>query len=199
MFKCSVSGCERKSHAKELCKSHYSQVSRGKAPTPLRPYSYQKDVCSFEGCDLPQKGNNNYCGGHNAQFIRNQKMKPLYNHMSLKERVESKIHIDKNGCMIWNGQTDTSGYPQMKFAGKNYLVHRAYYKVMVGDIESHDSLDHLCRNKLCVNPEHLEPVSISENVKRMLTAKYYETEINRLVDFIESLGYDSNTLTKKEE
>jgi hypothetical protein len=69
---------------------------------------------------------------------------------------------------------------------------------MIEEIGRHDTLDHLCRNKLCIEPSHLEPVSRSENIKRMQISKYYETEINRLVDFIESLGYDSRTLQPKE-
>lgn len=154
-------------------------------------------MCIYEKCNLKSVANQ-YCQGHYMQLRRGQKLSPLYNHLTIKERIEMKIVEDKNECLIWQGQTDTSGYPNIKFKGKNHLVHRAYYKEIVGNIASHDTLDHICRNKLCVNPKHLEPVSRSENIKRMQISKYYEIEINRLVDFIESLGYDSKTLQPKE-
>lgn len=154
--------------------------------------------CIFDGCSLEACAKN-YCQGHYMQKRRGNGLSPLYNHLSLKDRIESKIEKNKNGCLIWIGHVDTAGYPNIKFQGKNYLVHRSYYKIMVEDIQKHDTLDHLCRNKLCINPDHLQPVSRSENVKRMQISKFYETEIARLVDFIESLEYDSQTLTKKGE
>ena len=153
--------------------------------------------CSYETCKLIVTANG-YCQGHYMQLRRGYSLTPLYNHLSMQDRVEMKINKDSNGCFVWTGNVDTGGYPQMKFRGKTLLVHRAYYKEIVGDLEPHNTLDHLCRNKLCVNPEHLEPVSRSENVKRMQIGQYYETEIKRLVDFIESIGYNSNTLTKRD-
>ena len=157
--------------------------------------SYMK--CKYENCSLESVAKE-FCQGHYMQQRRGKEMSPLYNHLSMQERIESKISIDSNGCMVWSGHTDTGGYPNIKYQGKNYLVHRAYYKIFNGEIPAHDTLDHLCRNKLCINLNHLQPVSRSENIKRMQISKYYETEINRLVDFIESLGYDSHTLLPKE-
>ena len=155
-------------------------------------------MCKYEKCNL-NSVTSGYCQGHYMQIRRGKKLSPLYNHLTIKERIEMKVIENKNGCLIWQGQIDTAGYPNMKFKGKNYLVHRAYYKEIVGNIESYDTLDHICRNKLCINPKHLEPVSRSENVKRMQISKYYEKEISRLIDFIESLGYDSHTLQLKEK
>lgn len=154
-------------------------------------------ICSYETCKQAVTANG-YCQGHYMQLRRGYDLSPLYNHLSMKDRIEMCLVPGDNGCLIWNGHTDTGGYPNITFKGKKYLVHRAYYKELVGNIESHDTLDHLCRNKMCVNPEHLEPVSRSENVKRMQMGKYYETEIARLVDFIESIGYNSITLKKKD-
>jgi HNH endonuclease len=153
--------------------------------------------CLFNKCELEASAKE-YCQGHYMQQRRGQKLSPLYNHLSLKDRIESKIEKDDSGCFIWTGHVDTGGYPNIKFQGKNYLVHRSYYKIVVEDIQKHNTLDHLCRNKLCINPDHLQPVSRSENVKRMQIGRFYETEIARLVDFIESLGYDSQTLLPKE-
>lgn len=45
-------------------------------------------------------------------------------------------------------------------------IHRKIYEALVGDIPRGLQLDHVCRNRVCVNPAHLEPVTISENAKR---------------------------------
>lgn len=199
MKKCSAfDSCNNKVHAKTLCKSHYAQLLRGMELKPLRGYTYNKVQCKFSDCRLLKISNSGYCGGHNAQLTRGQKLAPLKNWETLKERIERKIIKHDSGCLVWTGNLDTAGYPTVKWKNESLLVHRAYYKIMVKDIQRHDSLDHLCRNKLCIEPSHLEPVSLSENVNRMLVAKYYEKEISRLVDFIESLGYDSKTLLPKE-
>jgi hypothetical protein len=133
------------------------------------------------------------------QIRRGKPLSPLKTQETLQERIERKSVRNNDGCLIWTGHIDTSGYPNVKWKNNNYLVHRAYYKIMVADIKRHDTLDHLCRNKLCIETQHLEPVSRSENIKRMQISKYYETEINRLIDFIDSLGYDSHTLQPKEK
>lgn len=155
--------------------------------------------CLFNECNKERTSSRGLCSGHEMQARRGKDLTPLKTEETLKERIERKCQLNTNGCLIWNGHVDTAGYPNVKWQNKNYLVHRAYYKIMVSDIKKHDTLDHLCRNKLCINPKHLEPVSRSENIKRMQISKYYETEINRLIDFIESLGYDSETLLKKED
>jgi len=155
--------------------------------------------CKYKGCMLKKSSSNGYCPGHEMQVRRGKELSPLKTQETLKDRIERKCFRNENGCLVWTGNVDTAGYPNVKWKNKNYLVHRAYYKIVVEDIQKHDTLDHLCRNKLCIEPKHLEPVSRSENVKRMQVSKYYETEISRLIDFIESIGYDSKTLLMKEE
>lgn len=61
---------------------------------------------------------------------------------------------------MWNG------YGLMKAGGKTSRVHRVAYKHFVGPIPDGMTLDHLCRNRACSNPAHLEPVSVGENVLR---------------------------------
>lgn len=155
--------------------------------------------CIYENCQLTKSSSTGYCSGHQMQIRRGKKLSPLKTQETLQERIERKSIRNDSGCLIWTGHIDTAGYPNVKWNNVNYLVHRAYYKIIIEDIKRHDTLDHLCRNKLCIEPSHLEPISRSENVKRMQISKYYEAEIKKLVDFIESLGYDNKTLLKKEE
>lgn len=72
-------------------------------------------------------------------------------------------------CWLWRGHTEGGGYGYIRAGGKTHgllRAHRVSYMIHVGPIPDGLVLDHLCRNKRCVNPEHLEPVTIGENVLR---------------------------------
>lgn len=70
------------------------------------------------------------------------------------------------GCMNWLGRPNDGGYGRVTHHGKIMRAHRAAYEIAKGPIVDGLVLDHLCRNRICVNPEHLEPVSIGDNVLR---------------------------------
>jgi len=70
-----------------------------------------------------------------------------------------------NGCWEWRGYQNL-GYGRVRLDGTTYRAHRASYMLTRGEIPNGLVLDHLCRNKLCVNPDHLEPVTNRENVIR---------------------------------
>lgn len=75
--------------------------------------------------------------------------------------------IDFSGdCHIWKGTTAGNGYGTAFFNGKAERAHRITFMVQIGPIPEGMELDHLCRNTLCVNPRHLEPVSHRENMQR---------------------------------
>lgn len=70
-------------------------------------------------------------------------------------------------CWLWTGRLDRYGYAQIKFGGRQPLVHRLAYEDAHGVRLTPDvTIDHLCNVRNCVNPEHLEPCSHSENTKR---------------------------------
>lgn len=84
-----------------------------------------------------------------------------------ESRIPSKFDIDiKSGCWNWTGCMDRYGYGKFSVDGRPVGAHRAAFNIYVGDIGSGMTLDHLCRNTRCVNPDHLEPVTIGENVLR---------------------------------
>lgn len=75
--------------------------------------------------------------------------------------------VKTESCWNWVGYINKRwGYGYFKLDGKHWRVHRLAYEIVVGDIPTGKQLDHLCKNRLCVNPSHLEPVTNKENVLR---------------------------------
>lgn len=74
--------------------------------------------------------------------------------------------VDDAGCWVWQRSTWRNGYGRLKRDGKWVQAYRVYYERHVGPIPKGLTLDHLCRNRLCVNPTHLEPVTREENLLR---------------------------------
>jgi len=70
------------------------------------------------------------------------------------------------GCWIWQGHVNNGGYPQTKIGRKSHRAHRVFYEHFVGAIPEGMTLDHLCGNRKCVNPAHLEPTTIRDNTMR---------------------------------
>jgi hypothetical protein len=72
-----------------------------------------------------------------------------------------------NGCWLWDGAVNNKGYPKFCLRnGVNVYAHRFAYEHAVGPIPPGLELDHLCNTPRCVNPEHLEPVTKAENLRR---------------------------------
>ena len=69
-------------------------------------------------------------------------------------------------CWVWSRALLKSGYGALKRNGKSLRAHRWMYEQACGPIPDGLVLDHLCENKPCVNPEHLEPVTKRENERR---------------------------------
>lgn len=86
--------------------------------------------------------------------------------MEVRERLERKIHVDPRGCWIWSGSCFPNGYGRMKVEGRDRPAHRLSYEAFVGPIPEGLVIDHLCKVPLCINPEHLEPVTVQENSLR---------------------------------
>lgn len=82
-------------------------------------------------------------------------------------RFWSKVSVTGiSRCWFWKASLRRAGDGQFKYNGKMIAAHRLSYELLVGVIPKGLELDHLCRNRSCVNPYHLEPVTHLENMRR---------------------------------
>ena len=84
---------------------------------------------------------------------------------SLHQRFWSKVNKTAS-CWIWLAKRDSSGYGWFGIGSKMFSAHRVAYTLTFGSIREGMTLDHVCRNPSCVNPDHCEQVTLEENVLR---------------------------------
>jgi hypothetical protein len=107
------------------------------------------------------------CGRHQREV----KVRPF------RERVLSKIVVDLDGphlvddapCWLWTGPGNGAGYgiiSRGRASEGKVAAHRAVYELLLAPIPEGLTLDHLCRNRICVNPAHMEPVTMRVNLLR---------------------------------
>ncbi len=106
----------------------------------------------------------------------------MYKHRMLEEISDTELlkeleKFDKcwkldsrTGCWLWMGggrrKHIPGTYGNYSFGARTYRAHRASFILRKGPIPSELTLDHLCNTQECVNPAHLEPVTIAVNIKR---------------------------------
>jgi hypothetical protein len=79
-------------------------------------------------------------------------------------RVLLRSVISESGCWLYQGSLDSGGYSCLRIKKTNDRGHRITWEAINGPVPVDRHLDHLCRVRHCVNPTHLEPVEVSENV-----------------------------------
>jgi hypothetical protein len=96
-------------------------------------------------------------------------------------RFVAKVIAGPNGCRLWTGAKNDGGYGQLHHDGRTQYVHRLAYETFVGPIPDGFQIDHLCRTRLCVNPEHLEAVTQRENILRGESAQAHHARATHCI------------------
>ena len=98
----------------------------------------------------------------------------FYTDEEIESRIMENVSIDEsceNPCWLWTGSLTSTGYGQISIHSRPRPAHRVSYILLKGPIPRNLEIDHLCRVRRCVNPNHLEPVTRSENTKRGMAGK----------------------------
>lgn len=155
---CSVEGCNRESSKRGMCNTHYIRWRRHGDVNVVRARRYGPSrICEVEGCD--------------ETVLAKGKCRPHYEGWTPKPMFWQHVEMpgDLDGCWLWVGPDTGDGYGRCgKGTGRIYSAsaHRRCYQMLIGDIPDGLCLDHLCRNRRCISPWHLEPVTLAENIRR---------------------------------
>lgn len=127
-------------------------------------------VCAVDGCDRPRSARG-MCPLHYGRWkTYGDPTVVLLRDLPLEERFWAMVAKgEPNECWEWTGGRTGSGYGLFNLGsrdGPTVVAHRYAYESAVGPILGQLELDHLCRNRGCVNPNHLEPVTHGENMRR---------------------------------
>lgn len=106
--------------------------------------------------------------------------------------------IVENGCWEYLGAGDKDGYAaQIQENGKTLRGQRYYYEKYKGKIPKGLQIDHLCKNRICVNPEHFEAVTPMENLRRRVNVKMNEEVVDRIRRIYKNQNVSQTALAKK--
>lgn len=94
----------------------------------------------------------------------------IYKRQPLEERFWSKVN-KTSSCWLWIASQNGVGYGRFAINRKLKLAHRVAYEMLISKIPKGLVLDHLCRVRHCVNPDHLEPVTHGVNISRGVFSK----------------------------
>ncbi len=89
---------------------------------------------------------------------------------SFEERFWKRVSKTPT-CWNWTGKSDKKEYGRITHRGLQTNAHRVSWILLRGEIPEGLTLDHLCQNKRCVNPDHLEPVTRGENARRYMLGR----------------------------
>lgn len=125
--------------------------------------------CAHPGCAKPKRLRGRWCQMHAARVSKHGSPDVTSRLVGVPvlERLMLRVRGgDVTTCWLWQGALSSSGYGVLKVDGQARGVHRIAYEEFVTPIPTGLDLDHLCRQRLCVNPWHLQPVTKAENNRR---------------------------------
>lgn len=166
---CLFDDCDKKVASRGACDMHYTRYKRAGRLDELP--TVQRVGCDVQGCAKPHKSHG-LCSMHLLRMRKYGSTSVTHKPYGLTRKtnyLEHYVEDPVSGCWNFTGTVTPNGYGNVYGGHKGaspIKAHRYFYEHMVGEIPDEMVIDHLCRNTLCVNPEHLEPVTQSENVLR---------------------------------
>lgn len=136
------------------------------------PYGYCQCGCGQKVGTAPH---NNISKG----WVKGQPKTFLPYHKPPRNPIPYTIDPE-TGCWNWQGFIRKDGYAESHRQGKLWLMHRYYYEQKYGKHPKKYELDHLCRNRRCVNPDHLEPVLRVINIQRGAKTKLTPDQVREI-------------------
>lgn len=112
-------------------------------------------------------------------WTRGEPIRFIYGHFA-RTTIKQTYTVDPvTGCWLYDGFVSDKGYPGQVWGidGKKAAAHVVFYERKHGPVPPGFQLDHLCRVRRCVNPDHLEPVPCAINVRRGLLAKLTAADV----------------------
>jgi hypothetical protein len=128
---------------------------------PLEAALIRRGIPRLEGALRRAIGKGDQARVDALNYVLEAKRRPIPSVAEILAAKSKRV----GSCVEWQGYI-SGGYGRLRINGSGVQAHRASYEVHVGKIPDGLQLDHLCRNMRCINPQHLEPVTASENQRR---------------------------------
>lgn len=144
--------------------------AKGMCETHHRAWLRTKPKCKADGCDgrlvNPSDSRQGYCRKHDHLLLKEPLRTADAIERTLNKFVSQLVADTELGCWLWKGRSNPKDYGLISVGNHEWLAHRYAYGAFVGGHLPERTLDHICRRRDCVRPDHLMPMTLKRNVER---------------------------------